>query len=179
MSCPRKFIAFPLINHQSSTLLTTEEPTCTHHSHPVFIVHIMALSWYCTFYGFQQIYDIYSLSGSAGKESACNARDTGDKGLVPVSGRSPREEHDNLLQYSCLENPTDWRSWWATVQRMAKSQTHTFTVIVFIQQRISLKILCSIPIHSSLLSHSKATTDVFTITMVLPFSMAILKIEGK
>ena len=107
MSCPRKFIAFPLINHQSSTLLTTEEPTCTHHSHPVFIVHIMALSWYCTFYGFQQIYDIYSLSGSAGKESACNARDTGDKGLVPVSGRSPREEHDNLLQYSCLENPTD------------------------------------------------------------------------
>ena len=154
-SCPRKFKAFPLINHQSSTLLTTEEPTCTHHSHTVFMVYIMVHSWYCTFYGLQQTYnDIYSLSGSVGKESAWNAGDTGDKGLVPRSGRSPREENDNLLQYSCLKNPMDWRSQWATVQRMAKSQTRTFTIIMFIKQRISLKILCSIPIHSSLVSHS-------------------------
>ena len=41
-------------------------------------------------------------SGSAGKESACNA---GDLGLIPGSGRSPGEQHSNPLQYSCLENP--------------------------------------------------------------------------
>ena len=40
--------------------------------------------------------------GSHGKESASNV---GDLGLVPESGRSPRE--GNSLQYSCLENPMD------------------------------------------------------------------------
>ena len=38
------------------------------------------------------------------KESACQA---GDVGLIPKSGRSPREGHGNTLQYSCLENPLD------------------------------------------------------------------------
>ena len=33
-------------------------------------------------------------------ESACNA---GDQGSIPGSGRSPREENGNPLQYSCLE----------------------------------------------------------------------------
>jgi len=31
--------------------------------------------------------------------------------------------HDNSLQYYCLENPMDRGSWWATVHRVAKSQT--------------------------------------------------------
>ena len=35
-----------------------------------------------------------------GKESACNAQDLG---LIPGSGRSPREGNGNPLQYSCLE----------------------------------------------------------------------------
>ena len=39
---------------------------------------------------------------SDGKESACNA---GGLGSIPRLGRSPGEENDNLLQYSCLENP--------------------------------------------------------------------------
>ena len=39
--------------------------------------------------------------GSDGKESACNA---GDSGLIPGSGRSPGEGNGNPLQYSCLEN---------------------------------------------------------------------------
>ena len=34
---------------------------------------------------------------SAGKESACNARDTG---LIPGSGRSPGERNGNPSQYS-------------------------------------------------------------------------------
>ena len=44
--------------------------------------------------------------GSVGKESTCNPRDIGDTGLIPGSGRSPREENGNPYQYSCLENPT-------------------------------------------------------------------------
>ena len=43
----------------------------------------------------------------SGKESACNAGDTGDLSLIPGSGRSPGEGDSNPLQYSCLENPMD------------------------------------------------------------------------
>ena len=42
--------------------------------------------------------------GSDGKASACDA---GDLGLIPGSGRSPREGNGNPLQHSCLENPMD------------------------------------------------------------------------
>ena len=42
------------------------------------------------------------LSGSAGKESACNV---GDVGSIPRSKRSPGERNGNPLQYSCLGNP--------------------------------------------------------------------------
>ena len=45
------------------------------------------------------------------KESICNARDTGDMGLIPGSGRSPGGGHDNPFRYSCLENPVDRRAW--------------------------------------------------------------------
>ena len=41
----------------------------------------------------------------SGKESAWNAGDAGDVGLIPRPGRSPREGNGNPLQYSCLENP--------------------------------------------------------------------------
>ena len=47
----------------------------------------------------------------SGKESACNAGDAGDSGLIPRLGRSPGEGHDNPLQYSCLENPMDRGAW--------------------------------------------------------------------
>ena len=50
--------------------------------------------------------------GSDGKESACN---TGDLGLIPVSGRSPRVGNGNPLQYSCLENSMDKGAWQAIV----------------------------------------------------------------
>ena len=39
---------------------------------------------------------------------------TGDSGLIPESGRSPREGNGNPFQYSCLENPMDRGAWWAT-----------------------------------------------------------------
>ena len=45
--------------------------------------------------------------GTVVKESACNAEDMGDIGLIPESGRSPREGNGNPLQYSCLGNAMD------------------------------------------------------------------------
>ena len=45
--------------------------------------------------------------GSDVKESACNAGDTGDKSLIPGSGRSLGGGHGSPLQYSFLEYPVD------------------------------------------------------------------------
>ena len=44
------------------------------------------------------------------KNPPANAGDVRDVGLIPGSGRSPREGHGNPLQYSCLENPHGQRS---------------------------------------------------------------------
>ena len=55
----------------------------------------------------------------SGKESACNA---GDTGLIPRWGRSPGEGHGKPLQYSCLGNPME-RAWRATVHGVTKSRT--------------------------------------------------------
>ena len=45
----------------------------------------------------------YDPNGSVGKESTCNARDTGDMGSIPWSGRSPGVGNYNpfipLLRY--------------------------------------------------------------------------------
>ena len=49
--------------------------------------------------------------GSVGKESTCNAGDTGDMGLIPGLGRSPGGWHGNSLQYPCLENPMNRGAW--------------------------------------------------------------------
>ena len=55
------------------------------------------------------------------KESACNAGDTGNAGLIPGLGRSPWGRHGNLLQYSCLENSMDRGDWRVTVHGVAES----------------------------------------------------------
>ena len=49
--------------------------------------------------------------------------DVRDAGSVPGLGRFPRGGHGNPLQYSCLENLMDRGAWWATILRVAKSQT--------------------------------------------------------
>ena len=46
-----------------------------------------------------------------------------DTGLIPGSGRSPGEGHDNPLHYSCLESPMGRGAWWATVHGVTKSRT--------------------------------------------------------
>ena len=41
------------------------------------------------------------------KYPPANAGDVRDMGSIPELGRSPKGGHDNLLQYSCLENLID------------------------------------------------------------------------
>ena len=44
----------------------------------------------------------------------------GDPGSIPGLGGSPGEGNVNLLQYSCLGNPTVRGAWWATGHRVTK-----------------------------------------------------------
>ena len=57
------------------------------------------------------------------KNPPANAGDVRDEGSTPGSGRYPGVRNDNPLQYSCLENPMDRRTWQATVHGVAKSWT--------------------------------------------------------
>ena len=69
------------------------------------------------------------------KNLPANVGDIREASFIPGWGISPEEGHDNLLQYSCLENPLDRRTWWAMVHRITKSQTwlkglRTYTQLV-------------------------------------------------
>ena len=57
------------------------------------------------------------------KNPPANTGDIRDTGSIPGLGRSPGGGHGNPLQYSCLENPMNREAWWATVHRVAQSQT--------------------------------------------------------
>ena len=58
--------------------------------------------------------------GVRGKESACQA---GDTGSIPGLGRSPGEGNGNPFQYSFWENPMDRRAWQIIVYAVAKNWT--------------------------------------------------------
>ena len=49
----------------------------------------------------------------------------GDAGLIPGLGRCPGEGNGNALHYSCLENPRDRGTYWATVHGVAKESDVT------------------------------------------------------
>ena len=72
-------------------------------------------------YKLQSVLNRWDFPG--GSDSEESARNAGDPGLIPKSGRSPREGNDNLLQYSCLENPMDRGAWQAPIHGITKSQT--------------------------------------------------------
>ena len=65
--------------------------------------------------------------GSEVKAPACNV---GDLGLIPGSGRSAGEGNGNPLQYSCLENPTDWGAWWASQGRKESDMTEWLQFVI-------------------------------------------------
>ena len=60
--------------------------------------------------------------GSVGEESAWDAGDTGDVGLIPGSARSSGEGNGDPLQYTWLKNTMDREAWQTTVQRVVKSR---------------------------------------------------------
>ena len=72
-------------------------------------------------------YHLKSLpGGSVVKNLPANSGDMRDVGSVPELGWFLGEGNDNPLQYSRLVNLTDRGAWWATVQRVAESDTtHT------------------------------------------------------
>ena len=53
--------------------------------------------------------------------SPAGVGDAGDVSSIPGSGRFPGGGNGNPLQYSCLKNPLDRGSWWATVYGAAES----------------------------------------------------------
>ena len=61
--------------------------------------------------------------GLSGKESACKCRRCG---FHPRVGKVPSRRKWQLLQHSCLGNPTDAGAWWAAVHGVAKSRTWTW-----------------------------------------------------
>ena len=73
------------------------------------------------------------------KNPPANAGDIRVVGSVSGLGSSPLGGNGNPLQYSCLENPIDRGTWWATVHGVAKSltrlerlSTHAFFLSVFL-----------------------------------------------
>ena len=93
----------------------------------------------------QRISDIYKLglyltvgvpSGSAGKESACNA---GDLGSIPGLGRSPGEGKGYPLQYSGLESSMDCIAHGVTKSRTRLSGFHFhFTYLIIFSRSFFL-----------------------------------------
>ena len=57
------------------------------------------------------------------KNPPVKARESGDVGSVPGSGRSPGVGNGNPFQYYCLENSMDGGAWWAAVHGVTKSRT--------------------------------------------------------
>ena len=58
--------------------------------------------------------DWASLVAQVVKNRPASAGDARDAGLIPGSGRSPREGNGNPVHYSCLENTMERGAWWAT-----------------------------------------------------------------
>ena len=61
--------------------------------------------------------------GSIGKSPPAKQETGKNAGCLLGLGRSSGGGNGNPLQYSCLENPLDWRTWLATVQGITKNQT--------------------------------------------------------
>ena len=56
------------------------------------------------------------------EESACQ---TGSRGLIPGSRRSPAERNGHSLQYSCLGNPMEKEAWYSTIDEIAEELEET------------------------------------------------------
>ena len=71
----------------------------------------------------QVLYQLSYLGSPVVKNPPTNVR---NEGSIPGLRRSPGEGHGNLLQYFCLENPTDRGAWQATVHGVTKELDLTY-----------------------------------------------------
>ena len=71
----------------------------------------------------QVLYQLSYLGSPVVKNPPTNVR---NEGSIPGLGRSPGEGNGNLLQYFCLENPTDRGAWQATVHGVTKELDLTY-----------------------------------------------------
>ena len=101
------------------------------------------------------------------KEFTCNA---GDAGSIPGLRRSPGIGSGSPLHYSCLENPMNRGTWWATVHGVSKSRTkHTHARCRFLQD--SWHWTCNIAsLNIDFLSGEKKKKTVFAYTTGLRWS---------
>ena len=105
------------------------------------------------------------------KNLPANAGDARDMGSIPGSGRSPGLGKGNLLQYSCLENPMDRRTWLATVHGVTKSQTWLSTHLSIRSSIIIFpSIIYSLLVWTDILSFNGLNSLVFLIILVLKLS---------
>ena len=92
----------------------------------MFNKYILFFLYVCTCYETydQYLYLINRLPGGfSGKEHACQCRRHKRHGFDPWVREIRGGGHSNTLQYSYLKNPLDRGARWATVHRIAKSQT--------------------------------------------------------
>ena len=82
---------------------------------------------------------------SAGKESACNA---GDSGLIPGLGRAPGEGKGYTLQYFGLENSLD-----CIVHGVPKSQTGRSDFHFYLFYERNIVVDCIIPAMTEVTVH--------------------------
>ena len=95
-----------------------------------------------------------------GKNPPANAGDTGEKGSVPGLGRFPGEGHGNSLQYSCLENSMDQRTWLAIVWERVR---HNWSDLAGTHETDDFppythKVAAVLPVHSFWFKARKKTT---------------------
>ena len=88
------------------------------------IVHGIAKSW--TRLSDFHFYFSLPFSGFPGDTVVKNPlANTGGMGSIPELGRFHREGNDDPLQYACLGNPTNRRTWQAAVRGVAKDPDMT------------------------------------------------------
>ena len=78
--------------------------------------------------------------------------------MIPGLGRSPGEGTGNLLQYSCLGNPTDRGAWRATVHGVAESNLTERQRMHFVQVQLLSTSLCQVSLGRASVAGSRHVT---------------------
>ena len=73
-------------------------------------------------------------------------------GFISGSEKSPGGGNGNLPQYSCLENPMDRGAWWATVHKVAESDTTEWLSTQHSKKYVTLLFIhsCALSLFASL-----------------------------